>query len=99
MGIWGAENQLTVEGGGLLENFTASIGNFVSGSNNQATVTGAGSVWNNRGELNVGYGGSGNHITVAKSGTVFVRNSIFLGFLATSSNNFLHLYGCTTRAT
>src|SRR5258708_22599140 len=30
------------------ENFTASIGNNVSGSNNQATVTGAGSVWNNR---------------------------------------------------
>ena len=99
MGISGAGNQLTVEGGGLLENFTASIGNFVSGSNNQATVTGAGSVWNNRGELNVGYGGSGNQITVAKSGTVFASNSIFLGFLATSSNNYLHLYGGILRTT
>src|SRR5439155_830397 len=57
------------------------------------------SVWKNRAELNVGYGGSGNQLTAAKSGTVFASNSIFLGFLATSTNNHLHVYGGILRTT
>jgi T5SS/PEP-CTERM-associated repeat protein len=99
LGIAGTGNELLVGDGGLLENVQGTIGNAISSSNNQATVTGAGAVWNNRAELNVGYGSSGNQLTVAKSGVVFASNSVFLGFMATSSNNWLHVYGGILRST
>jgi T5SS/PEP-CTERM-associated repeat protein len=98
IGIAGADNQLTVKNGGVLDNISGIIGNSISSSNNNALIADAGSVWNNYGDLSLGVIGSSNRLTAYKGGTIIASN-IFVGATASSSNNNLTVYSGTVRAT
>ena len=68
---------LLVQNGGVLSNFSSSVGRQISASNNIALVTGDGSVWNS-GTLYVGFSGSGNSLIISNGGRVFSAISVAL---------------------
>jgi fibronectin-binding autotransporter adhesin len=86
VGDSGAGNRLVVSNGAAYSGSFLLIGNENGAKANEVLVTGVGSYLTNTGELWIGNRGSANRLTVSDGATVLSSN-VYVGFLATSTNN------------
>ena len=88
-------NQLAIANGGVIESYSADIGEQSSASNNTVALAGEGSVWlctNSSTGMRVGVQGSGSALVV-ESGANVKSQSGSVGYFTNSSNNSVHIYG------
>ncbi len=86
----GSGNLLSVNDGGVVANYTGSIGQFSDW--NVAVVTGAGSLWSNSDGLYIGYQASGNQLVVSNGGLVTTDYG-HLGYYTGANNNMALVTG------
>ena len=71
VGYVSANNQLTISGGGRVDEVGfGRVGEFTSSSNNLLLVTGINSLWNDNNNLTVGFNGAGNTMIVTNGAKV-----------------------------
>jgi T5SS/PEP-CTERM-associated repeat protein len=86
IGLYGIGNSLMISGGAKVVNGFCYIGDRTRSSNNFAFVSGDGTVWSNS-VLFIGQSGRSNSLVVSEGGKVV--GHIYLGYDASSSNNYL----------
>lgn len=95
VGRAGGHNQVTVNKGGRLYSFYASLGAYVSSVSNSVVISDTNSIWDDSGEtstMNIGHRSSGNSIIVTNGGKI-LGYFVYLGRFDIANNNSVLVTG------
>jgi len=96
VGDFGANNQVAVEAGALLEGHNVRLGRQAGSNGNSVTVSGSGAKWTNTGTLRVGNAGSNNTVMASSGAEVSFTGNQFIGHGVGTDANAVTVTGTNT---